>query len=486
MTNSALSHNTNLDAALLGITLDRGGGRPLHAQLAQALRRLILSGRAASGARLPASRRLAAELGVSRITALAALDQLVAEGYLETRRGAGTFVAGDLPHIATPEHRAAQGPAPGAPAPLRPFHPGLPDLAGFPHAAWARHLDQSWRNPEPALLAVPDPMGWAPLRNAIAAHLDAWRGIACAGGQVIVTSGAAEAFALIAQSMREPGAEVLVEEPGFAPMRRALAEAGLACRPCPVDCDGFDIAAAEADHPDARAAVVTPSRHYPYGMTLPLPRRLALLDWAARRDAWVVEDDYDSEFRYRGAPLPALMSLDTGGRTLYVGSFSKLLSPALRLGYLVAPPRLLPALRAALDRRGAQASLTPQPALARFMASGEFAVHLRRMRRVYAQRQDALRAAITAEIPDLLIAPPDPSGMHLVAGLGPALAGRVHDREIAAAAQEAGLTLRALSAYATGPGARQGLVLGYAAFDEAALRDAVARLARVIRRLAAA
>lgn len=465
---------TNLQSALLALSLDRDSPQPLHAQLTEALRALILTGRAHPGTRLPASRQLAQDLSVSRQTTLTALDQLIAEGYLETRIGAGTFVARDLPHLSPPAAPRATGPAPRGSTPVVPFHPGLPDMALFPHAAWARHLDRAWRQPDPALLALPDPLGWPPLRAAIAAHLSAWRGIACGSGQVVITSGAAETFDLLARAAFHPGETVMTEEPGYAPMRAALGRAGLITRPVPVDADGALLPADSA----ARGAVVTPSRHYPLGVTMPLPRRLALLDWARRREAWVIEDDYDSEFRYSGAPLPALASLEAR-RTIYVGSFSKLLSPTLRLGYVVVPPALLDPIRAALAGTGPRASLVPQPALARFMESGEFAAHLRRMRRIYGQRQAVLRAALERHLPGRLIASPDPSGMHLVCGIGPDLS-PLADTDIAARAAAAGVTVRPLSAYWQGGCGPQGLILGYAGFDAEALEAAVLRLARAL------
>jgi len=475
MTSLENSERTNLQAALLALSLDRAGAEPLHAQLTEALRRLILIGRAAPGARLPASRQLAQDLSVSRQTALTALDQLIAEGYLEARPGAGTFVARDLPHLAPPTAPEPAGPAPEGPRPFRPFEPGIPDMTLFPHAAWARHLDRAWRRPDPALLDRPDPLGWPPLRAAIAAHLAAWRGIACAAGQVVITSGAVETFELLARAAFRPGEAVLTEEPGYAPMRRALLRAGLETRPMPVDHDGAILPAAST----ARGAIVTPSRHHPTGATMPLPRRLALLDWAQRSQAWVIEDDYDSEFRYTGAPLPALASL-AAERVIYVGSFSKLLSPALRLGYFVVPPTLLAPVRAALAETGPRASLVPQPALARFMGSGEFATHLRRMRRLYGQRQTVLRTALARHLPDHLTASPDPSGMHLLCGIGPALHG-IRDTEIAARAAGAGVSLRALSAYWPEDGGPQGLILGYAGFAPEALEGAVERLARALK-----
>ncbi|TBX28356.1 PLP-dependent aminotransferase family protein [Nioella sediminis] len=463
---------TNLDAALLAISLDRTTTEPLHIQLTEALRRLILSGQAPPGARLPASRQLAKDLSVSRQTTLTAVDQLVAEGYLETKQGAGCFVAKDLPHLAPPDPTPL--PRPDPPQPYRPFHPGIPDMTLLPHATWARHLDRAWRHPHPDLLSAPNPLGWPALRAAIAAHLKAWRGIDCDPGQVVITSGATETFELLARSLMTRGDRVLVEQPGFAPMRAALSGAGLSLVPMAVDEGGALLPETTA----ARAAIITPSRHYPLGHTMPLPRRLAFLSWATRNTAWIIEDDYDSEFRYTGTPLPALMSLGAG-QTIYVGSFSKLISPALRLAYMVLPPPLVDPVRRALAQTGPRASLVPQPALAEFMESGAFATHLRRMRRVYADRQQVLLSALSQHLPDHLRADPDPSGMHLVCRLGPALSG-ISDAEIARRATNAGLTLRALSAYWPGDDGPQGLVLGYAGFSTDQLEDAVQRLACVL------
>ncbi len=471
MTNSDGSGQASFQSSLLGLSLARGGALPLHVQLAAALRRFILAGQAPPGTRLPPSRLLAQELSVSRATVLAALDQLTAEGYLRGRRGAGLYVARDLPHLAPPV-AAADGPAPDGPLALSPFHPGLPDMRAFPHAAWARHLDAAWRNPDPGLLGTPDRFGWPPLRAAIAAHLAAWRGIACSAGQIIVTSGANETLGLIAGLLR-PGQGVHVEEPCHAPARARLQAAGLRCLPVAVDADGLDPAGLL---PDAAALLVTPSRQYPLGMTLPVGRRLALLDWAARADALVIEDDYDSEFRFTGQPLPALASLDQGQRTIYVGSFSKLLSPTLRLGYMVVPPRFLGRLHGGIGWVGTQASLVPQPALAAFMASGEFATHLRRMRRLYAQRQAVLLAEVQAKLQGWLVPRVEPSGMHFICDSGPRLAG-VPDTLIAAEARQAGLTLYPLSPYFHEAAPRQGFLLGFAAFGDDALRESAARLA---------
>ncbi|MDU8927787.1 PLP-dependent aminotransferase family protein [Alisedimentitalea sp. MJ-SS2] len=476
MANIEKQSQSSFQTALYALSLEREAAAPLHVQLADALRRMILTGIAPPGARVPASRALAAELSISRMTATTALDQLTAEGYLETRQGAGTYVASNLPHISPPSRAPAPGPEPDAPTAPLPFHPAIPDLAAFPHALWARHLERAWRRPEPALLALPDPAGYAALRDAIAAHLSAWRGLNVSAGQIIITSGATQAMALAARALLAPGDKVLMEDPGFAPMKAAMRDADLVPRPHAIDTDGFDIESAARDCPSARAVLVTPSRHYPLGITLPLPRRLALIDWAARNGAFIFEDDYDSEFRYVGQPLPALSALDGSHRTLYIGSFSKLLSPALRLGYLVVPVSLLPRFGPALSHHQG-ASLVPQPALANFMETGEFAAHLRKMRRLYAKRQKTLLNALAYHLPDHLTATPDPSGMHIVARPGPALT--KPDTVVGQQAEQVGLTLRPLSRYFS-KHPQQGFVLGYAGFDEPTLEAAVKKLAGIL------
>ena len=336
------SKQTTSDAALLGLALDRGAVEPLHAQLAQGLRERILAGRIAPAAKLPSSRQFAAELGVSRVTVVTAIDQLVSEGYAEGRHGSGMYVSADLPEEVLQAQPAAPDivldePLPAPPA-MQPFQPAAPDLDLFPHADWAKLMERVWRAPEQGLLANADPMGWAPLRRAIARHLNQWRGISCSPHQIIVTSGAAEAIDLLARTVFDGGDRVFVEEPGYRILRRSLALAGLEPVPVAIDENGFSIELAESQVGDARAAVVTPSRQYPLGVTMPLARRLELIGWARRTGGLIIEDDYDSEYRYQGRPLPAMMSLEEGAdMVVYIGSFSKVMWPSLRIGFMAVP-----------------------------------------------------------------------------------------------------------------------------------------------------
>jgi GntR family transcriptional regulator/MocR family aminotransferase len=470
---------SNFEAALFALSLDRHAPTPLHEQLEEALRDLILSGQATPGARLPASRVMAAELSVSRITVLTAVDQLIAEGYLETRRGAGTYVAADLPDM--PPVEAAQSPAltPPPRAEVLPLRPGLPDLDSFPHGDMARLLERVWRHASPALTGMPDPLGWMPLRAQIAAHLRAWRGIEARPEQVIITSGAVEGFELILRGILPAGGVGVVEDPVFQPMLEAFRSAGLTALAHPVDAEGLDPLTAPIQ--GASVCIVTPSRQYPTGATLPLQRRLALLEWAQETGGWIVEDDYDGEFRYRGKPLPALASLDRQGRVFYMGSFSKLLSPSLRLGYVVCPETALPALTKEMQRTGARASVVPQPAVAAYMESGAFSTHLRRMRRTYAARQVFLQQALKG-YEDWIIPQHADAGMHLCCQLGSRMAGW-SDQEIANAAKTRGLGLKALSTYSQSVDAPQGLLLGFAGFDEEVLRGASQTLTQLLQEM---
>lgn len=472
------SLKSNFDSDLLGIALDPSVKPSLQAQLLEALRQIILRDPDRGGAQLPASRTLAAELSVSRTTVQAVYDQLISEGYLTAHQGRGTFVSDDLPHLSQPDPSPARDQR--RVDPWRPFQTGLPDQALLPHRLWARHLERAWSSPEPGLLARPDPLGWYPLREAIADHLRAWRHLACDPEQVVITSGASESLEIVFRGVMDQGVSVAVEDPCWPKIHDILALTGAAMHPVPIDGEGVDAARIP---PGASAVIVSPSRHFPTGLSLPLPRRTALIEWATRGGGIVIEDDYDSEFRYRGQPLPSLAGIDGLRHTIYLGSYSKLVSSALRIGFLVMPEPLLARARAYLANFGTRASLIPQPALASFMQSGAFAVHLRRMRRIYARRQSHLIDAL-APVRDLLDIEADPAGMHLCLPLSAKLANRASDQEISAMAGQAGLQIGALSLHSFSARAPQALLMGYAAFEEDVLSDAAARLIGVLRRLA--
>ena len=473
-----------------------GNGLPLHRQLYGGLRDAILEGRLLAGARLPPTRVLAGDLGLSRTTVLSAFEQLIAEGFLEARRGSGTFVTDDLPEelllpgsgaVAalqrerTPEvsrrGRRLASVSRQSSGSTVPFAPGMPAVDAFPFALWSRLLSASWRAPEASLPALGEAGGFAPLRAAIAEYLRSARGLRCSQDQVIVVGGAQSAIHMAAQVLLDPGDRVLIEEPGYAGIRGALLAAGAEVVPTAVDDQGLAIAQAPAGDPALRMACIAPSYQHPLGVVMSLSRRLDLLDWARRQNAWILEDDYFSEYRYRGRPLAALQGLDDEGRVIYVGSFSKVLFPTLRLGYLVVPEAAVDFFLGARRVLDDHTSLLAQPALARFIAEGHFTSHIRRMRKLYAERQRALLASAEEHLDGLLSLRPDDTGMQLIAAMSPALAARMDDVEAAARARAHGVTVMPISRFYVGAPQRQGLMMGYAGFDAAAI-DAAARQLR--------
>ena len=476
-----------LPVDLTGIRLDPARG--LSRQLYQALRERILDGRLGGRTRLPASRDLAGLLGVSRNTVSRAFDQLYAEGYIEGRVGAGTFVA-DL-REPSPRSTAdsppgpAHGPAlrllaehrlnPRPAGPPRAFRVGVPAFDLFPFEIWARLSARFWRRPPPEALGYGDPAGDWRLRELVAAYLRSSRGLTCTPEQVLITCGSQQAISLCAQLLLQAGERVAIENPGYRAAGHAFAVAGARLCGVPVDDEGLDTAALQALG-TCRLAYVTPSHQYPTGVTLSLARRLELLAWAERHDAWVIEDDYDGEYRYRGVPLAPLATLDRSGRVLYVGTFCKIAFPALRLGYLVLPPELVEpfAQRRALDMRHSE--IGSQAVMAEFIAAGHFQRHVRRMREAARMRRDALLQG-WPQVPGCAPLPAVEAGLHLSVRVE----SLQRETELVAAALAAGVEVSALSGYwladsITPPDQRAGLVLGFAAVPEAQIGAALQAL----------
>jgi len=337
-------------------------------------------------------------------------------------------------------------------------------------------LVRHWRRPANALLGYGEPRGYAPLRRAVASYLGLSRAVRCTPEQVIVVDGAQMAFDLIARVLLDPGDVAWVEEPGYPGARAALSAAGARLVYVPVDPEGLDVAAGAGLEPRARLVYVTPSHQFPLGMTMSLPRRLALLDWASRAGAWVVEDDFDSEYRYEGRPLAALQGLDREGRVVYVGTFSKVLFPSLRLGYVVAPPSLVDAFVAARSVAGRHSPSVEQAILTDFIEEGHFGRHIRRMRTLYRERQTVLVEALRREAGGLLEVEPPETGIHLAAWLGEGL----DDREVSREAAARGVQARPMSGFYAGSPGRPGLELGYAAFNEEEIRRGAAQLASAL------
>jgi GntR family transcriptional regulator/MocR family aminotransferase len=486
-------------SSLFEANLDPNANAPLYRQLHSVLRDAILGGRLLRpGERLPSSRELGKRLGCSRNTVTEAYDLLTAEGYLEGRVGAGSYVSRtfaedwvrDRP--APPREQREAGPprlsrtgrvllemGSGAGHDLDPPRRDSvgPDPAAFPFDAWARALARAWRRPDPDQAFRGDPMGYPPLREAVADYLRKVRALNCGADQVMITSGAQHALDLVARLLLDPGDRVWIEDPSYRGARAALAAAGARPIPIPVDADGLDVAHAADIAPDARAALVTPSHQFPLGVTMSLARRMKLLEWAAAGERWIVEDDYDSEFRYAGRPIPALQGLDRARRVIYVGTFSKAMFPALRLGYLVLPPALVEPFRAARMLLDGHTAMTGQLALAQFIADGHFPAHLRRMRAIYGRRRDIMLDHLHERLTPFLAGPPGEAGMHLLAHLREGL----DDAAISRRAAEVSVNCQPLSAFHAGPVRRPGLVLGFGAMGENEIPGLVGRLAGILR-----
>jgi GntR family transcriptional regulator/MocR family aminotransferase len=450
----------------LNLVLQARQGGTLHRQIYARIRGAILSGELRAGARLPSARGLASQLAVARGTVETAYQILAAEGYITGRGAAGTFVEHSL--VPAPAGARRSGCAEAAPSILVPstprrnpslfFRMGLPALDAFPRKLWSRLTARYTRAATPYDLGRLEPAGLESLRRRIALYLRVARGVACSPGQIIVTTGYQGALALIAQTLLCQGDKVWVEDPGYFLARRALSLAGARLVAASVDGNGLDVAAARRQAPRARLAIVTPCHQFPLGVTLPIARRLALLDWAAEASAWIVEDDYDSEFRYRGRPLPALKSIDTHDRVLYVGTFSKVLFPALRVGYLVVPDALSERFAAACAALHPAPPLLVQTVVTAFIEEGHFARHIRKMRQLYAERRDSLAEALRHECGNRLSIEVPAGGMHLIARLPPGSS----DVEIARRAAERDLWPVPLSSSSVKHAGPPGLLIGFA------------------------
>ncbi len=490
------------------VRVDPAAPAPLYRQIYDSLRDAIVAGRLRPGARVPPTRVLARELQVSRNTTSAALAQLRAEGYLAVRPRSGTFVSPLLPETTlaaprphegatAPDHPGggpARSPAPGRhPAlsrhgarlatlgipgggPSRPFRIGVPALDAFPWELWARLTSRRLRHSPEAVSGYGPSAGYAPLREAIAASVAAARGAVCTAAQVVITSGTQQALDLVARLLVDEGDAVWVEDPGYPGARAAFAAVGARLVPVPLDGEGLDVAAGARLAPRPRLVYTTPSRQYPLGVTMSAARRFELLRWAGRANAWIVEDDYDSEFRYVSRPHACLQGLDESGRVLYVGTFSKTVFPGLRLGYVIVPLALGVAFANARGVADWHSPALEQAVLSDFISEGHFARHVRRMRVLYQARRDALVEAARQHLGEHLELGDASAGMHVVGWLSRG----IDDRRVAERGGPAGLELQAVSSFATEPLRRGGVLLGYAEFAPATLRAAVERLAALL------
>jgi len=472
------------------LAVNRSSPEHLSRQLYHGLVAIIRNRTLAPGSELPSTRALAAELGLGRNTIVAAYDQLVTEGYLANRQGARPVIV-DLPD--GPRETPAQQP----PVPLRSpslrgrqllsqpyhhgrpghvaFHPGMPDAQSFPFGVWGRLVARRASHGGETLFGTYDVTGHPALKEAIAGYLYSARGVRCRPEQIVVTTGAQAAFDLLARLLLDPDDTVWMEEPGYYGAKAAFTVAGAEILPMPVHQErGWRL---DAPEPSPRLIYVTPACQHPLGITMRMEERLRLLDIAETANAWVIEDDFDGEYRFQGRPVPAIQSMDRSGRVIYVGTFAKLLFPALRLGFMVPPPELAGRIVNALSTTGQFAPLLLQAALADFITEGHMSRHLKRMRRIYAQRRQLFREIVTERLRDEITLSPAEAGIQVVGYLKPG----IDDIEVSQAAAKRAINVSPLSKYFQNTAATQGLVLGYAACDAAQTREGVERLAAAIR-----
>lgn len=464
----------------------------LAEQLYGELRAMILAGTLAPGVRLPSTRQMALDRRLGRNTVIDAYDRLVGEGYIESRTGSGSYVAPTLPEQrlqALPPERLRRARA--APMALsrraedvlgevaimegEGFPPCVPDLSHFPFKDWQLAVSRAWRNLRQAEAAYGGPGGHPELRAAIAHHVQLSRQVRCTPAQVVITNGAQHALDLCARLLADAGDTVLVEDPGYPGARRMFRAANLELVPVPVDGEGMAPTARHwKRHP--KLLYITPSHQFPTGVVMSLSRRRALLDAAAAHGSWIIEDDYDGEFRFSGRPIAALQGIDPAQRVIYVGTFSKAMFPGLRLGYLVLPESIASRFALATAQLAFEGRLVTQGVLASFMREGQFASHVRRMRLVYEARRDLFVKVWRRELADAAPLSGMDTGMHLVAELPAGI-----DRQVSEAAAALGIAAQALSSFYLGKAVRHGLVIGYGGVHEQAIRRHARNLAQLVR-----
>jgi GntR family transcriptional regulator/MocR family aminotransferase len=480
------------------IRLDRRAREPLHRQIYSAYRSAILERRLRPNDRVPSTRTLASELGVSRIPVLNAYSQLLAEGYFESRVGAGTVVSKTLPdQIAAPHDRTLPGRINPHPRTVSrtcsavpsvekvlpwlashwgAFTLGEPAVDEFPFKIWSRLVVRRSRNMHLGAMRYGDPMGSKDLREAIAAYVRTARGVRCEAEQVLIVSGSQQALQITTRVLLEPGSRIWVEEPGYRFARHVFHLHGCKIIPVPVDDEGLNVAAGIKKCRNAKAVLVTPSHQYPLGVTMSASRRLQLLEWSNRTGSWIIEDDYDSEYRYDSMPIASLQGLDPYSRVIYTGTFSKVMFPSLRLGYIVVPPDLVERFLAVRFTADISPPTFLQSVTADFIREGHFSRHIRRMRSLYHARRTALLESLRTELGIPVNVAGEQAGMHLSITLPKGF----RDQEIAERAARQRLWLAPLSIYYLQGPAQQGFVLGFSGVPVEGMSRAVRRLRNVI------
>jgi GntR family transcriptional regulator / MocR family aminotransferase len=480
-------------ADLYAWQLDRASRTPLTRQIYMQVRSAVLSGALGPGTRMPSSRAMASKLGVARASVVSAYEHLRAEGYLEGRHGSGTFIAGDLTGLASRwqgSPRALKRVAPtsaqtfsdfersAVQSDARPFNTGRTLIDARTAETWRSLTHRAVRRLGANDLGYTDPAGLAALRENICDYLRAARAVRCDPEQIVITAGTQQAIDIAIRVLLAPGDEVWVEDPGYPLTHAQLLLAKARPHAIPVDAQGLIVDAGLCAAPRARAAFVTPSHQFPTGVVLSMARRLELLAWAGRNGAFIVEDDYTSEFRYSGPPLASLQGLDDSEQVIYVGTLNKALFPGLRIGYAVVPRALLQAFVGARYLIDRQPATLQQAVVCEFMQQGHFAAHIRRMRQLYREQRDALAQTLIRRAADRLdVAVPD-QGMHLVAYLRDGSS----DIAVETSAQRAGIVVRAISRFYRTTPPRTGLMLGFSGFPRQLIVPSAARLAALVAR----
>jgi len=473
----------------------RAGEAPIFRQVYMQIRSAILAGALRPGTKLPSTRDLADQLAVSRSAIVSAYEQLLAEGYTSGKIGSGTYISAEIPAAMGPRSPKAKQPAPvrRAAAPQtafdtdlldatkrnddRPFNLGRTLLDARTVDVWRKLSLRTVRSISRIHLGYSDPRGLPELRRSICEYLQAARSVRCDPDQVVITGGTQQAIDIVIRVLLGPEKQVWIEDPGYPLTRQALVAAGVQVRPIRVDAQGIDVRAGIKAAAKARAVFITPSHQFPTGVVLSMGRRLELLDWAQQNDAWIVEDDYASEFRYSGRPLASLQGLDDTGRVIYIGTLNKALFPGLRLGYAVVPHALLKPFIAARYLMDRHSSTLDQAVVASFMSEGHFASHIRRIRLLYHEQRDALASALKRHLRDELTAVVPDQGMHLVAYTRKGLS----DVSLERAATQNGVIVKAMSRLYVAAPAKSALMFGFSGYPRPAIAPAVARLARSVR-----
>ena len=482
-------------ALLSTLEINRSSSAPIYRQIEDFLRQMILDGALLPSQKLPSTRELALELGVSRITIKSVYEQLISEGYVQGKTGAGTFVSegldGETPvvpsvdtirkdyfdgnfsktaeHISFSQASARYGS-------ILPFRPGVPALDKFPVKRWNKYLSRATTKSDIANFSYGDLLGSEKLRASIARHLADSRGMKVDPKQILITSGAQQAFVLISYVLMNKNDTIWYENPGHIAGRDLLKIVGGDVSPVPIDKEGLNLPYAVLNFSKPKLIFTTPSHQQPLGITMSLQRRLTLLKYAHENASWVIEDDYDSEFRYRGRPLPALAALDKVGRVLYVGTFSKSLFPSVRIGYVVVPEILVDTFAKTRNIFGQTSSAITEEALSNFMDDGGFAEHIRKMRRLYRERRDILLDALKNHCSNILEPQQTDAGMHIIADIKNGMSDRLAHLELL----NAGIDSLPLSIYYEGSVQRQALVLGFSGVQKKVIPKLVTRMGRVL------